>query len=177
MTPEESSKIDTELLLKMITRTDSYLNYANTKSTIIVTFITAIIAAIGAHSGDVIHYLHIKNYPALIILFKILIFIGLLLLVTGFYHAGKSVMPYTRPSVKKNFFSFIDTVHHYSSEDAYAKDIQRMGKDDFAESMISLQYNLSAGLVAKYDMHRKAIYSILLSFIPLLVCILILLFV
>ncbi|HAV2059542.1 TPA: hypothetical protein JHJ80_000111 [Enterobacter cloacae] len=177
MTPDANHAIDSELLHKMITRTDSYLNYANTKSTIIITFITAMVAAIGTHAGNALHYLNEKNHPDLIIVFKVLIFVAIVLLLFGFYHAGKSVMPYTRPSERKNFFSFIDTIHHYSSEEAYAQDVKSMRKDDVAESLISLQYNLSAGLVKKYDMHRKAIHFILYSLAPICTCILILLFI
>lgn len=177
MASDENHAFDSELLHKMITRTDSYLNYANTKSTIIITFITAMIAAIGAHTGDALHYLNDKHFPALVILFKVLIVIAVVLLLAGFYHAGKSVMPYTRPSVKKNFFSFIDTIHHYSSEDVYTQDVKSMKKDDVASSLISLQYNLSVGLVKKYEMHRKAIHFILYSLVPICICTLILLFI
>ncbi|HEJ9060177.1 TPA: hypothetical protein SML50_004514 [Serratia fonticola] len=177
MSSNEKQTFDSDLLHKMITRTDSYLNYANTKSTIIITFITAVIAAIGTHTGNAIRYLSEQNYPALIIIFKILIIIGVTLLLTAFYHAGKSVLPYTRPSARKNFFSFIDTIHHYPTEDAYLQDIISMEKDDVTKSMISLQYNLSSGLVAKYEMHRRAIFFILISFVPIIVGLLILLFV
>ena len=57
MKPDENSVDNNALLHKMITRTDSYLNYANTKSTIIITFITALIAFVGEHAGNAIHYL------------------------------------------------------------------------------------------------------------------------
>ncbi|WPD76586.1 DUF5706 domain-containing protein [Dickeya fangzhongdai] len=177
MAPDENHAFDSELLHKMITRTDSYLNYANTKSTIIITFITAIIAAIGTHTGNALCYLNEKNFPALVIVFKVLIVIAVALLLVGFYHAGKSVMPYMRPSTKKNFFSFIDTIHHYSSEDAYSQDVTSMSKDEVTSSLISLQYNLSAGLVKKYEMHSKAINFILYSLAPLCVNILMLLFI
>ena len=86
-------------------------------------------------------------------------------------------MPYTRPSAKKNIFSFIDIIHHYPDEITYTQNIMSMDKEKVVESMISLQYNLSAGLVKKYEMHRKAIYFILLSLVPLFICLLILLFV
>lgn len=177
MNSDEKQSFDSDFLHKMITRTDSYLNYANTKSTIIITFITAVIAAIGTHTGNAIHYLTERNYPALIVILKILIFFGVLLLLAAFYHAGRAVMPYTRPSARKNLFSFIDTIHHCPSEDAYSNEIISMEKDDVIKSMISLQYNLSAGLVAKYKMHRRAIFFILASFVPLIVALLILLFV
>lgn len=177
MAPDENRAFDSELLHKMIARTDSYLNYANTKSTIIITFITAMIAAIGTHTGEALHYLNEKHFPALVILFKVLIVIAVVLLLVGFCYAGKSVMPYTRPSVQKNFFSFIDTIHHYASEDAYSQDVKSMRKEEVTNSLISLQYNLSAGLVKKYEMHRKAICFILCSLAPLCISILMLLFI
>lgn len=177
MKPDENIVDNNDLLHKMITRTDSYLNYANTKSTIIITFITALIAFVGAHAGNAIHYLNERNYPELIIIFKILLLINAVMLIIGFYHAGKSVMPYTRPSAKNNIFSFIDIIHHYPDEITYTQNIMSMDKEKVAESMISLQYNLSAGLVKKYEMHRKAIYFVLLSLVPLFICLLILLFV
>lgn len=177
MNQDEKERFNSDLLYKMIIRTDSYLNYANTKSTIIITFITAVIAAIGTHSVSAIHYLFECRHPDLIIIFKILIAIGVTLLLIAFYHAGKSVLPYTRPSVRKNFFSFIDTTHHYSSEDEYLKEINLVEKDEVLKSMASLQYNLSKGLVSKYEMHRKAIFFILMSFVPLILGLLIVLFV
>lgn len=177
MTPDEKQAFHYDLIQKMITRTDGFHNYANTKSTIIITFITAIIAAIGAHTGHAIDYIKVKNHSELIVLFKIFIFIAIMLLLTSFSFVGRTVMPYIKPSKKKNFFSFVDTINSYSSEESFLQDIESMNKDDVIKSMTSLQYNLSAGLIIKYQLHQKAIIFILISFIPLFLNLLIILFV
>lgn len=53
---DEKDKFDNDLVQKMVTRTDGFHNYANTKPTIIITFITAILAAIGSNTGNAVAY-------------------------------------------------------------------------------------------------------------------------
>lgn len=39
-------------------------------------------------------------------------------------------MPYTRPSAKKNIFSFIDIIHHCPDEITYTQNIMSMDKEN-----------------------------------------------
>jgi hypothetical protein len=43
-----------ELIIKSLTRTDSYLNYANTKSTILLTLASAILTIVGVNLSKVL---------------------------------------------------------------------------------------------------------------------------
>ena len=72
---DEKDKFDNDLIQKMITRTDGFHNYANTKSTIIITFISAILAAIGTNAGSALSYLDSKGCHELTVIFKVLLFV------------------------------------------------------------------------------------------------------
>lgn len=166
---DERDKFDHELVQKMITRTDGFHNYANTKSTIIITFITAILAAIGANVGNALVYIESKNCHDLAIIFKALILVSIVLLISGYFFVGRTVVPYIKTTSKRNFYSFIDTVKQYNSEKEFEEDIKKMPVSDITSTMVSLQYTLSQGLVEKYRLHRISIYLIFSAAIPLMI--------
>lgn len=174
---DEKDKFDIDLVQKMITRTDGFHNYANTKSTIIITFITAILAAIGTNVGSAVAYLEIKDYHDLAIVFKALMLVSVVLLLSGYFFVGKTVVPYVETTSKRNFYSFIDTVKQFNSESEFEELIKKMPVNEIIGSMISLQYTLSQGLVEKYRLHRISIFLILFAAIPLMINTLILFFV
>ncbi|HBV9606750.1 TPA: hypothetical protein MD997_005748, partial [Klebsiella pneumoniae] len=93
---DEKDKFDIDLVQKMITRTDGFHNYANTKSTIIITFITAILAAIGTNAGSAVAYLEVKGCHDLAIIFKSLMLVSVVLLLSGYFFVGKTVIPYIK---------------------------------------------------------------------------------
>ncbi|EDJ8881117.1 hypothetical protein OWZ45_000949 [Salmonella enterica] len=66
-----------DFLQKIITRTDGFLNYANTKSTIILTFITAITAAICTNTGSALKYIDDKGHADIAVVFKSLVFLSI----------------------------------------------------------------------------------------------------
>ena len=165
---DEKDKFDIDLVQKMITRTDGFHNYANTKSTIIITFITAILAAIGTNAGSAVAYLEVKGCHDLAIIFKSL---------SGYFFVGKTVIPYIKTTSKRNFYSFIDTVKQFDSEKEFEEVIKTMPVNEITSTMISLQYTLSQGLVEKYRLHRLAIFLILFAAIPLIINTLIIFFV
>lgn len=169
MSPDEKNKFNHDLIQKMITRTDGFHNYANTKSTIIITFITAILAAIGGNAGSALTYLDTKGCHELGFFFKLLTFISIVLLMAAYFYVGRTVIPFTNPSNKRNFYSFIDTVKQYDSEAEFENEMKTMSIDQINSSMISLQYNLSTGLMKKYDRHKASIYCILFAAIPLII--------
>lgn len=174
---DERDKFDHDLVQKMITRTDGFHNYANTKSTIIITFITAILAAIGTNAGSAIIYIESKGCHDLAIIFKALTLVSIVLLISGYFFVGRTVMPYIKTTSKRNFYSFIDTVKQFNSEDEFEEDIKKMPVSEITSTMISLQYILSQGLVEKYRLHRIAMFLILFAAIPLMFNTLIIFFV
>ncbi|APS98221.1 TPA: hypothetical protein R4067_004643 [Klebsiella pneumoniae] len=174
---DEKDKFDIDLVQKMITRTDGFHNYANTKSTIIITFITAILAAIGTNAGSAVAYLEVKGCHDLAIIFKSLMLVSVVLLLSGYFFVGKTVIPYIKTTSKRNFYSFIDTVKQFDSEKEFEEVIKTMPVNEITSTMISLQYTLSQGLVEKYRLHRLAIFLILFAAIPLIINTLIIFFV
>lgn len=174
---DEKDKFDNDLVQKMITRTDGFHNYANTKSTIIITFITAILAATGSNAGSALAYLELKGCHDLAIIFKSLTLVSIVLLTSGYFFVGRTVIPYIKTSSKRNFYSFIDTVKQFDGEKEFEDEIKKMTVNEITSTMISLQYTLSHGLVEKYRLHRLAIFSILFASIPLLINTLIIFFV
>ncbi|EAW3101955.1 hypothetical protein DAX92_07590 [Salmonella enterica subsp. enterica] len=150
-----------DFLQKIITRTDGFLNYANTKSTIILTFITAITAAICTNTGSALKYIDDKGHADIAVVFKSLVFLSIVFLLFAFYFVVKTIIPYVKKSPKRNFYSFIDTVEYYSSEGEYCSDFSNVSKSDIFDSLISLQYNLSKGLVEKYKNHKRSIICII----------------
>lgn len=165
---DDKDKFDNDLIQKMITRTDGFHNYANTKSTIIITFITAILAAIGTNTGSALSYLEARGCHDLVIIFKMLMFVSIFLLVTAYVFVGRTVIPYTQTTSKRNFYSFIDTVKQFESEKEFEEEINKAPIKEITSSMISLQYTLSQGLVEKYRLHRIAIFLILSAAVPLI---------
>ncbi|URR20287.1 Pycsar system effector family protein [Klebsiella quasipneumoniae] len=174
---DEKDKFDNDLIQKMITRTDGFHNYANTKSTIIITFITAILAAIGTNAGSALSYLDSKGCHELTVIFKVLLLVSLALLLSGYFFIGQTVIPYIKTSSKRNFYSFIDTVKQFTSEKELEQEIKQTPINEITSTMISLQYNLSQGLVEKYRLQRLSIFLILFAAIPLMINTLIILFV
>jgi hypothetical protein len=174
---DDKDKFDNDLIQKMLTRTDGFHNYANTKSTIIITFITAILAAIGTNTGSALTYLETRGCHDLVIIFKILMLVSIVLLITGYIFVGRTVIPYTQTTSKRNFYSFIDTVKQFDSEKEFEDEIKKTKINEITNSMISLQYTLSQGLVKKYELHRIAIFLILFAAVPLMINTLIIFFV
>ncbi|MFP1904581.1 hypothetical protein ACLEDZ_04085 [Lonsdalea quercina] len=173
---DEKDKFDNDLVQKMITRTDGFHNYANTKSTIIITFITAILAAIGTNAGSALSYLDSKGCHDLAIVFKILTLVSVVLLLSGYFFVGQTVIPYIKTTSNKNFYSFIDTVKQFNSEKEFEQEIIKSPVNEITSTMISLQYTLSQGLVEKYRLHRLSIFLILFAAIPLMINTLIIFF-
>ncbi|MEX0424668.1 hypothetical protein KDV38_13160, partial [Providencia rettgeri] len=99
-----TSKEQIDLLQKMIVRTDGFHNYANTKSTIILTFIAAIIAAICTNINKALTYLESSDIDHVIVIFKILAFISIVLLCIALKIVLQTVIPFTEKSNTKNIY-------------------------------------------------------------------------
>lgn len=162
-----------DLLQKTIVRTDGFHNYANTKSTIILTLISAIIATICANINKVINYLECSDIESIVIVFKCMVFINITLLITSLMIVITTVIPYVEKSKNKNIYSFIDIQKYYNSELDFISAIHNECELDVINSLASLQYNLSIGLMNKYKKHKIAIkilkYSIYLIYIEIII--------
>ena len=168
-----TSKEQIDLLQKMIVRTDGFHNYANTKSTIILTFIAAIIAAICTNINKALTYLESSDIDHVIVIFKILAFISIILLCIALKIVLQTVIPFTEKSNTKNIYSFIDINAYYNSESNYINSFKSETEEEFISSLAALQYNLSTGLIKKYEKHKSAIKimscSLSLIFIDILI--------
>ncbi|MBO1928560.1 hypothetical protein J4731_00765 [Providencia rettgeri] len=142
-----TSKEQIDLLQKMIVRTDGFHNYANTKSTIILTFIAAIIAAICTNINKALTYLESSDIDHVIVIFKILAFISIVLLCIALKIVLQTVIPFTEKSNTKNIYSFIDISAYYNSESNYINSFKSETEEEFINSLAALQYNLSTGLI------------------------------
>lgn len=121
--------------------------------------------------------MEVKGCHDLAIIFKSLMLVSVVLLLSGYFFVGKTVIPYIKTTSKRNFYSFIDTVKQFDSEKEFEEVIKTMPVNEITSTMISLQYTLSQGLVEKYRLHRLAIFLILFAAIPLIINTLIIFFV
>lgn len=157
-----------DLMSKVITRTDGFHNYANTKSTVILTFITAVLAIFIANLNKPYEILSNSSLPHVKFVFTLLISIEFLLLFSALIFISKTLIPNTDKSKTKNIYSFIDIYHNFKIED-YRTEVATIEKDDLIASMCDLQYNLSESLDDKYKNHKNAVccitYALKLSLI------------
>ena len=147
-------KID--LLHNAITRTDSYLNSANTKSTIMLTFSMALGTAICINSISIL-----RLGPG----YHVAIAIAIMLLLNSSIHSLLSIRPFLTPSEKSNMLSFVDITSVYKTPNEYENKINTINKSDMICEMSSLNYALSKGLMKKYKSQKYAVDSIISSLI------------
>lgn len=143
-----------ELVLKTIARTDSYLNSANTKSTILLSLASAVIVAIIANFDKVICLVDVDSDRIFLSLLLIVI-VGLL--VISLLFSLKGVTPNISKSDKENTFSFVDISSYYSSLDCYSSSFKSVSDLELLEQLIALNYTLSRALTSKYEMQIIAI--------------------
>ncbi len=159
MTEEQSTlSIDSKIewLQKNISRTDSYLNSANTKSTIMLTFSIALGTAICINS---IHILKLG------FIYQFAISISVLLLLKSSIHSLLAIRPFLTPSDKANIFSFVDITNTYRTSEEYERKINTVNKNEIIREMSSLNYALSKGLMKKYESQQKSVDSIIMSLV------------
>lgn len=145
-----------EWLQKNITRTDGYLNSANTKSTIMLTFSMALSTAICVNSTEIIQ-LGFANYIA--------ISSSIALLLISSIYSLLAIRPFLTPSEKSNILSFVDITNTYKSSNEYENRINTATKGEIICEMSSLNYALSKGLMKKYKFQQYSVDSIILSLI------------
>ncbi|MEI7163672.1 hypothetical protein [Pectobacterium versatile] len=152
-----------ELILKSLTRTDSYLNYANTKSTILLTLASAILTIIGVNLSKVLpSNLHELSGLSLFF-FMFFLIIGVLLNVASIIKSLGSMAPFITESEKENIFSFVDIVHYYKDGIDYFNKLYETKYLDLGKQLSILNYTLSDGLIIKYKGQKKSIMYLKLS--------------
>lgn len=143
-----------EFLIKSIIRTDGYLNYANTKSTILLTLSSATLATLAVNVEKLIP----KDMPAISnILFISIITISFLFILISMYFSIQSINPYLKASDKENIISFVD-ITTYNNTVEYVNKIHSKTNSDLCDELASLNFNLSIGLINKYKKQKKSIY-------------------
>lgn len=143
-----------ELMIKVIIRTDSYLNSANTKSTILLSLASALIVALSINYTKILELVSVEGDKFyLSALFVIIIF----LLIASVIYSLDGVTPYIKPSARSNTFSFVDIAVNYESLDEYKKHFRTDSDLDFLNQLIALNHNISKALVSKYEKQVTAI--------------------
>ncbi|WP_168385874.1 hypothetical protein [Erwinia amylovora] len=150
--PDLSKKI--ELMIKVITRTDSYLNSANTKSTILLSLSSAIIVALSINYEKITGLVNVSSDKKIL---SFLMAVVLFLLIASVIFSLKGITPYIKASMRNNTFSFIDISLNYSELVDYKRAFIAVGDLEFLNQLIALNYNLSNALVTKYEKQITAI--------------------
>ncbi len=153
-----------EVLLKILIRTDGYLNSANTKSTILLSLSSALFATILLNYDKFLQRLDEINDKYILSLFGL---ISLILLLLAIFYSLKGMIPYLEPSSQKNIYSFVDLRHYFKSASEYSVGLKEKNNHERIESLVSLNYNLSGALLEKYNYHKRSIECITVSLISL----------
>lgn len=148
-----------DLMSKVITRTDGFHNYANTKSTVILTFTTAVLAVFASNLSKIYEMLADSGLPHVKLVFTLLTGVEFLLLFAALLFISKTLIPNTDKSETKNIYSFVDIYKNFKIED-YRSEVATIEKDELIASMCDLQYNLSKSLDGKYNNHKNAVWCI-----------------
>ncbi|MCW2107094.1 UNVERIFIED_ORG: ABC-type nickel/cobalt efflux system permease component RcnA [Rahnella aquatilis] len=148
-----------DLMSKVITRTDGFHNYANTKSTVILTFTTAVLAIFIANLSKFYEMLGGSTIPQVKLVFTLLVIAEFLLLFFALIFISKTLIPNTEKSKTKNIYSFVDIYHNFN-EDEYRSEVSNIDTKDLIVSMCDLQYNLSKSLNGKYANHKKSVWCL-----------------
>ncbi|MCX2201526.1 hypothetical protein LDO48_16655 [Pantoea agglomerans] len=145
-----------ELIIKSLTRTDSYLNYANTKSTILLTLSSAILTIVGVNLSKVLPC-GIERYSNFSwFLFILFLILGVLLNIFSIIKSLGSMAPFIKKSSRENIFSFVDITHYYKNGDDYFNKIANENYLDLGRQLSVLNYTLSEGLIKKYKGQKRS---------------------
>lgn len=151
-----------EFVVKSVIRTDGYLNYANTKSTILLTLSSATLATLTVNAGKLVPnpMPGISNF-----IFLFLISISFLFILISMYFSIHSINPYLKASDKENTMSFVDIITYNKNADEYAKKISSKTNIELCDDLAALNFNLSVGLIGKYKKQKWSIYFFIASII------------
>lgn len=143
-----------ELMIKVITRTDSYLNSANTKSTILLSLSSALIVALTINFEKIVSMIPMDSDKVLL---SILLSFILFLLITSMIFSLRGITPIVRKSEINNTFSFVDIARGYDGLASYNKQFSTVSDKVFLNELTALNHNLSKILILKYEKQITAI--------------------
>lgn len=146
-----------ELMIKVIIRTDSYLNSANTKSTILLSLSSALLVALSVNFKNITGMVIVDSDKAVL---AVLISLMIFLLITSIVFSLRGITPYIKPSTVSNTFSFVDISINFHELHLYKERFNSVSKLEYLNELISLNHNLSKALVAKYNKQITAITCI-----------------
>lgn len=155
-------KDQVEFVVKSVIRTDGYLNYANTKSTILLTLSSATLATLAVNAGKLVPD---KMNDISNILFISLISISFLLILVSMYFSIQSINPYLKASEIENTMSFVDITTYNKNAKEYSQKITSKTNEELCIELASLNFNLSNGLIGKYQKQKKSIKYFMASII------------
>ncbi len=162
-----------ELMVKVINRTDSYLNSANTKSTILLSLASALIVALSINFDKITGLVHLSEDKYVI---SFLVSLALLLLITSVIFSLIGITPYIQKSEEKNSFSFVDIAVNFKDLSEYRRDFSKVGDKNLLNQLIALNHNLSRALIGKYERQIVAIQLLkaVIFILGFLICIIVL---
>lgn len=146
-----------ELMIKIIVRTDSYLNSANTKSTILLSLSSALLVAATINFSNISSLVFMGSDRFFVQALLVLI---LFFLIASIIFSLKGITPFIEPSQKGNAFSFVDIVKGYKDLNEYRREFSSVNDLEFLNQLIALNHNLSVALVSKYEKQITAITCI-----------------
>ena len=150
-----------ELMIKVIIRTDSYLNSANTKSTILLSLASAIIVALTTNYTKIMDMVTVEEDR---IILSLILVILIILLVLSVLSSLNGVTPYINASARRNTFSFVDIAANYDDLESYKKNFREDSDLELLNQLMALNHNLSKALVSKYERQITAITFIKAAF-------------
>lgn len=150
-----------EFVIKSVTRTDSYLNYANTKSTILLTLSSATLGTAAVNLTKLLPTTVEKLATIQSLFFYLFSIIFFVLIALSIYESIQAINPYLRKSDQENIFSFVDITEYNNSHDEYLNKIASKDESIMFKELSSLNYNLAKGLLLKYKRQKKSIYYFL----------------
>lgn len=158
-----------DYLIKAIVRTDSYLNYSNTKSTVILTISAAFITILSSNINNLI-----KNFPepSVFLIVKLLLIVIFSSLIIAIFLSIKAISPYTGKSKGYNTFSFVDINSNF---DLTSYEIACSGenkKESVIKDLSKLHFNLSTSIMLKYKNQKNSIFCIKIALISSLLILL-----
>lgn len=166
MPEKEKHKEQLEFMVKSVVRTDTYLNYANTKSTILLSLSSATLATLAVNTSKFMPEIMTKMSWYI---FSALVLISFLLMLTSMFLSIRSIRPYLNASEKENIMSFVDIIEHNKKPVDYVNKIITKDNLTLRKEIAYLNFNLANGLIGKYKKQRRAIDLFIASIITFLV--------
>ena len=99
------------------------------------------------------------------ILFISLISISFLLILVSMYFSIQSINPYLKASEIENTMSFVDITAYNKNAKEYSQKIASKTNEELCIELASLNFNLSNGLIGKYQKQKKSIKYFMASII------------